>query len=251
MRLTEEVYLVGSGNLGLRISAKEDCHVYLVNGGSELALIDAGSGLGLDRILKEIDFHRFDLRNLKKLFLTHAHVDHVGGAARFHALCNCEVYLPEAEAKAFENGDEEALGIAAAKRLGALSHRYTLQVCPLAGYVGHNDRFEIGELTLQAIHVPGHSKGSTCYLLSGGERRVLFSGDTVFVGGRIGLINCVGSSLADYRKSIQRLRDLDVDALFPGHFSFVLSEGKRDIEKACQHVECNLYVPPTIDPMLY
>ena len=40
---------------------------------------------------------------------------------------------------------------------------------------------EVGELRLHTIHTPGHTPGSTCFLLQG--RPVLFSGDTLFPGG--------------------------------------------------------------------
>lgn len=48
------------------------------------------------------------------------------------------------------------------------------------------DEFEIGEATIEAIHTPGHSPGSTCLLvrgLEGADGAVLFSGDTLFDGG--------------------------------------------------------------------
>ena len=45
MQLTESVYVVGRGCLDSDRSHELDCHVYLVNAGSEMALIDAGVGL--------------------------------------------------------------------------------------------------------------------------------------------------------------------------------------------------------------
>lgn len=44
MRLTQDVALVGGGNAGFGLSAPLDCHVYLLDGGDELALVDAGVG---------------------------------------------------------------------------------------------------------------------------------------------------------------------------------------------------------------
>jgi hydroxyacylglutathione hydrolase len=45
MRLTDRVGLVGWGANGFDLTHPLDCHVYLLHGGSELALIDAGAGL--------------------------------------------------------------------------------------------------------------------------------------------------------------------------------------------------------------
>jgi hydroxyacylglutathione hydrolase len=51
MRLTPEVHLVGSGDSGFGLTDPFDCHVYLLDGGSEAALVDAGIGTGVDEIL--------------------------------------------------------------------------------------------------------------------------------------------------------------------------------------------------------
>src|SRR3972149_6091879 len=51
MKLTQDVYLVGGGDYGFNLTHRLDCHVYVVDGGSELALIDAGFGPGTEEIL--------------------------------------------------------------------------------------------------------------------------------------------------------------------------------------------------------
>lgn len=44
MRLAERVHLVASGQLGVGLTDDHDCHVYLLDGGAEYALVDAGGG---------------------------------------------------------------------------------------------------------------------------------------------------------------------------------------------------------------
>lgn len=48
----------------------------------------------------------------------------------------------------------------------------------------HEQEFKIGKLTIRALHTPGHTLESTCYLLKDdeGKDHALFSGDTLFVG---------------------------------------------------------------------
>ena len=46
MQLANRIHLVGSGSFGFDLSDPYDCHVYLVDGGSELALVDVGAGIG-------------------------------------------------------------------------------------------------------------------------------------------------------------------------------------------------------------
>ena len=86
MRLSERVHLVGSGALGFDLSEAHDCHIYLVDGGNELALVDVGSGLGAERFLANVGRQGFDPARIKHVLLTHGHGDHGGGAARIREL---------------------------------------------------------------------------------------------------------------------------------------------------------------------
>lgn len=249
MRLTKHVYLVGSGKSGVRLTCEADCHVYLIaSTKGELALIDSGSGLSTEDILNQIIQEGFELSKIKTVLCTHAHPDHAGGLAELRALLGCKILVPEAEARAFETNDEVALGLADARRAGIYGPEFVIRPCSVDHRVRHGEEFAIGELCIKAIHVPSHSVGSTCYLLEEGfpRRRILFSGDVVFADRRLGLLNCTGSSLENYRRYLKRLRGLAIDALLPGHYRFVLSQGQDDINRACQTLESSLFIPPSI-----
>jgi glyoxylase-like metal-dependent hydrolase (beta-lactamase superfamily II) len=79
-----------------------------------------------------------------------------------------------------------------------------------------DDVIEVGDLRLHTIHTPGHTQGSTCFLLEG--RPVLFSGDTLFPGGP-GNTSLPGGNFDQIIESIdQRLFSLQSDLLvLPGH----------------------------------
>ena len=74
----------------------------------------------------------------------------------------------------------------------------------------------LGKHAILAVGVQGHTKDSTCFLWESRGRSVLFTGDVIFYGGTIGLINAEGSSLDDYRRDIAKLADLNIDMLLPG-----------------------------------
>lgn len=132
MKLTDEVYIVASGNHGIRITHNSDCYVYLLDGGDgNLALVDAGVGLANDAIAENIRAHGFDPKRIKHLFLTHAHTDHVGGAAFFREMSGCQVYLSEGEAGLLESADEVGLGLDVAKRSGFYPLDFTVASCPV------------------------------------------------------------------------------------------------------------------------
>lgn len=227
MRLLPRVHLVGSGEMGL--SDSWDCHVYLLDGGDELALIDAGGGrpASYDHILANLADDGLDPSRIRHLILTHWHPDHVRGAAGWRERLGVQVYLPEIERAYLENGEAG------------------IPPCPVDVGYGHGDRLTVGDLTLEAIQVPGHSPGICALRLDLPERRVLFAADVVFANGVIGLINYPGSELAPYREYLPRLANLEIDALLPGHLLPVLRNGQRHIDRALAKLQKG-FVPLSI-----
>jgi glyoxylase-like metal-dependent hydrolase (beta-lactamase superfamily II) len=82
--------------------------------------------------------------------------------------------------------------------------------------IGDEDVIEVGDLKLEAIHTPGHTPGSTSFLLEG--EPLLFTGDTLFPGGPGNTI-FEGASFEQIIASIdRRLFTLPADLLvLPGH----------------------------------
>lgn len=70
------------------------------------------------------------------------------------------------------------------------------------------------------------------YFLDDGKRKILFSGDYVFVNGLVGLLNCPGCDLSLYRKDIKKLKGLEADILLPGHRMVVMDRAQEHIDKA-------------------
>ncbi len=234
MKITDEVYAVGGGRSGFDISDKYDSNVFLVDGGDELALIDAGFGYDIEPILDNVRSFGFEFSDIGHLLLTHAHADHCGGAATLREQLKLEVALSNQEAKFLEEGDEVAVSLDRARDEGIYPVDFHLAPCTVDRRLSHGDEIRCGRLTIRAIEVAGHSLASICYLLTGGERTCLFSGDTVFLFGAISLLNCEGSSLAGYRRDINRLADLGVEALMPGHGGFCLRGGQSHIDEAIE-----------------
>jgi len=241
MRIAKGVFMVGSGQI--RLSNPMDCHVYLVEARGELALIDAGVGLETEEILTNIRRERFDPKDVRWLLITHCHADHAGGAWRIRAETGCKVIAPASEDKVLERGTNEELGLDIAKRSGIYPEDYVFQHCEVDRSVQDGEHLRIGASEVTVIQVPGHSRGSACYLLEAGGFRALFSSDVVFHGGTIGLGNWPGSSLDEYRRSIGKLAGLGVEALFPGHFLWTLRDGQQHLDKAIANLQ-SAWVPP-------
>lgn len=245
MRLTEEVYLVGSGRLGFSLTDPLDCHVYAVDGGDEIALIDTGVGRAPEALLANVRADGLDPARVRAIIATHVHGDHGGGLARLRELTGARVYVPAEAAPWVEAADEEKISLPAARAAGLYPDDYRMRPCPVDVAVADGAAIQVGRLTLQAIETPGHSRGHCAYLLIGRDRRHLLAGDVVFWGGRVLLQNTWDCSIQELAASMTRLADLAVDALLPGHGLLPLTDGQAEIDRALATFR-NLLVPPSL-----
>jgi len=139
---------------------------------------------------------------VKAILLTHAHFDHVGGAAELQTLWGCPLYLHKDDIPLLEQLDEQT------------DHfRYPRvpkpDVTPLGGEL---------PLNLKTLHTPGHSPGSSAFLLDSVKGSVAIVGDTLFCRG-VGRTDLFGGSWDALENSIRtKLYTLDADTLvIPGH----------------------------------
>ncbi len=233
MQLTPQVHLVGSGRLGFELSNDFDCHVFLLDGGSEAALIDAGVGLNTERILENI--HATGLSNkVTKIILTHAHADHMGGAGQLRSALDAQVYAPAEAANWIRAADEKAVSLELAKRAGYYPEDYRLRGSAVNVELRENDIVRVGSLELRVLETPGHCRGHCSYLVENAERTLFFGGDLVFFNGAVILQNIPDCSIQDYAASVEKLDGANVNALLCGHMVLPLRSGQKHIDLAIQ-----------------
>lgn len=245
MRILKDIYIVGGGDYGIGLSNRLDCNIYLIDGGEEAALIDAGVGDEPEKIIANIKDTPVDPDKIKKLFLTHAHLDHGGGTAFLKKALGVEVHISKIDAGFLEKGDEDAIGLTTAKKSGVYPEDFRLAPVKVDKVLKDKETTNVGKHELQAFETPGHSKGSLCYYLTGHEKKILFTGDTVFLRGKLSLLNLPDSSLQDYKKGIANISGLNVDSLIPSHFGFTLSNGKIHIKLADEAL-AKMEIPPLL-----
>ncbi len=241
MKICQDIYMVGSGSIGL--SEAHDCHIYLIDGGSELALVDTGLGLDVDRIVANIRSEGFDEKRISQILLSHCHVDHAGGCKELKALTGAKIVCTELEGRLLESGAVEELGLDRAKRSGLFPQDYAFDHVKPDRIVEDGETLMVGRYEVRTIIVSGHSLATACYLLDMDGYKTLFSSDVVFHGGTIGIGNWPGSTLAGYRESIGKLSNLGVDALLPGHMLWTLVGGQEHLDTAIANV-ASAWVPP-------
>jgi glyoxylase-like metal-dependent hydrolase (beta-lactamase superfamily II) len=239
--LHANVTLVASGELAL--SHYLDCHVYLLHSDRECALIDAGSGVRPELVVENLRAAIQPGWRLRYLLLTHAHGDHAGGVHTIKDIWNPQVASSAWERQMLESGSDDDWGLTQARFAGTYPQDYSVTRTAGDLTLPHGDTLTVGRLTVRALLTPGHTRGSLCYFVDAPGGPLLFSGDTVFWGGLIQLLNTPGSEIGDYRKGAQVFAGLGVECLFPGHGLWALRHGQAHLDKMLYYFRRSA-VPP-------
>ena len=199
--IVEDIFIVG----GPDITDGRDGCVYLIHLG-ELILIDTGAGWSVEKIINNIQSFGLNCKDLKKILLTHCHIDHIGGVPEIKKRFGSKIYIHKLDAPPLENGDQ----------ILTAASWYQTKFPPTPVDVKFNFPEEIlliGEQKIICLHTPGHTPGSICICLDRDGKRVLFAQDL-----HGPLLEEFGSNLGDWDRSTKKLLDLDADILCEGHF---------------------------------
>lgn len=205
LKITERVFEVA----GPELTDGRDCCVYLINGNGALALVDSGCGESFPQIVENIRLCGFDPSQLEFILLTHAHIDHVGGAPRFRKEFGSKIIVHQVDAPALERGDE--------RMTAASIYGMKLEPFSLDWVISEDEEsLSLGDLKLNLLHTPGHTPGSLSLYFDHGGTRVLFGQD---IHGPFH--PAFGSNIQEWQSSMQKLLSLDADVLCEGHFGVI------------------------------
>lgn len=163
----------------------------------EAVVIDPGSDYSkIQKIINK------NLLKLKYVINTHGHGDHIGADDEF----NVPILIHHLDAE-FLNNPTKNLSV---------YYGFSLKVVSPVRFLEDGHKIEIGNISLQVLHTPGHTPGSICLKYD----NILFSGDTLFYEG-VGRTDFPDASERDLFKSIkEKLFNLnDETIVYPGHGS--------------------------------
>jgi hydroxyacylglutathione hydrolase len=178
-----------------------NCSIFGDETSGEAMVIDPGDEIG--EILKILERHRL---RVKAIIITHAHIDHIGGAAKLKAATGAPVYMNENDQPLYDQLDVQAgwLGM-------ALPERTSIDVAARDG-----DVMKLGAAEFYVIETPGHTQGSISLWIPAETK--LVAGDTLFRDS-IGRTDLPGGDSRQILESIhEKLLTLPEEAVvIPGH----------------------------------
>jgi len=171
---------------------------YLIYTSRELLIIDPGSPYEDEQqaLAQAVDDLVGEGRSVREIVLTHMHPDHVGGV----------------NALKKDLGEQTKV---AAHRLTAEPLTETIRVDRLIEDGDSIDLAGSPNISLQAMHTPGHARGHLCF--HDARTGTLISGDNIVGLGSV-LIEPAEGNMRDYLDSLRRLRALpNISVIFGGH----------------------------------
>jgi glyoxylase-like metal-dependent hydrolase (beta-lactamase superfamily II) len=190
---------------GATLSHPWDGNAYLVDAG-EPTMLDCGSVAGYPALRRNLGAAGTGPDAIRRVLATHGHWDHVSGVAALAAEGDVELWLHPGDRTAVESGDP-------VRTTASLLYGQPAPSLPVHTDLVDGQSLRAGAATVDVLHTPGHSPGSVCFVVSVDSFRLLVAGDTLWGG----FHPAIGSDISAWRRSLDRLLDLELDYLTFGH----------------------------------
>jgi glyoxylase-like metal-dependent hydrolase (beta-lactamase superfamily II) len=212
----------------------EDLGVFLVTSPKGHVLVDGTLGESAPLIERSIRALGFDPKHIKAIVTTQAHCDHVGSMAYFKRTTGAQVAVMDGDLELLRSGG----------RTDYLYGEKAVSPVPQAWFepvaadrvLKDGDTVVVGDLTLTARKTPGHTPGSTTWLLriveDGRPLTVAFAASTGFNPGTrfVGVPSYPGI-VDDFTRAFQVLESLSPDVPLGSHAGFFGLWSKRARQK--------------------
>jgi metallo-beta-lactamase class B len=226
-RVIGNVYYVGTRELG----------AWLIRSTDGLILLDGALPESVPQIERHIRRLGFRIRDVRLLLNSHAHFDHSGGLARLKRDSGAQLLASEGDRVSLETGtylgSEDVVAMSAPP-------------VKVDRVIADGEEVRLGDTTLTALVMPGHTRGCTSWTLpvrdQGVMRQVIFYCSTTVAANRLAPNPQYPGIVEDYRATFERLKSVHADVFLSNHKDFFDLWGKR---ARLGRTERNPFVDPT------
>lgn len=195
------------------VGDRTNCYIVQDENSKETMVIDPAGDV--DKIIEMLNILK---ANLKYIYLTHCHGDHIGGVKELKERYGGQVIIERKDAENLLNPD-----VSLTKYIG-----FPNLAIEADARVDDGDLLHLGDLEFKVIHTPGHTEGGSCLYCE--TEKLLFSGDTLFRG-TWGRTDVPTGSFEDIINSITKeLMILPDDTIvYPGHGKSTMIKEEKPI----------------------
>jgi len=188
-----------------------DCNTYVIRGKLSI-IIDPGATQFLPALVQDLHKDGIEPKDIDIITNTHLHGDHCWANEAFKELSRTQIFCHRLHKKFYD-----ITVIKTAKFFGLQSAGFNQD-----SYLDNN-KLNTGDMEFELIHSPGHSPDSICFYCK--QEGILICGDVIF-NKNTGRVDLPGGSADDLKQSIDKLSQLEIEYLLPGHMDIITSAEK-------------------------
>ena len=200
-----------------------DCNTYVIKDKLSL-IVDVGLEKNLPLLITAMEKDGVDPQGIDIIANTHLHIDHTWANDDFKEKANAEIKIT--------HGQKENYNIS----IRQTSSFFGLEPVEFKEDGLLDSLIDLGTIKVKVISTPGHSPDSVCFYVD--ENKALICGDLVF-DRNTGRSDLPGGNGEQLKKSIEKIAELDIEFLLPGHMGIL--SGKKKVQDNFEFLRTNVF----------
>jgi len=217
MKLTDNLYFYPEKGM-------LDCNTYVIRDDLSI-IIDPGSTQFLTELIQDLHQDGIEAKDIDIITNTHLHIDHYWANEAFGKISGAKILSHPLQKKFY---DTTVIGTS--RFFGLQAVEFKEDDCL------DNSQLNSGDMEFELIHSPGHSPDSICFYCK--KEKSLICGDVIF-NENTGRVDLPGGNTDELKHSIEKLSQLEVDYLLPGHMDIVT--GAERVKRNFEYVKDNVF----------